>query len=153
MYLSRFHVRHFRSLYDTTLELKPLTIFIGPNASGKSNLFKALRFLHDAVAGDRLEWQAYDSQIDDLVWYGLDELGNRPETIEINGDFCSVQGRPLAAYRTVFRCAEYITVEYEQLKVALSLDLSELTTFLHREDKSVRIHIGRRGGPLQQPYR
>lgn len=153
MYLSRLHIRHFRSLYEVTLELKPLTIFIGPNASGKSNVFKALQFLHDAVAGDRLEWQAYDSQIDDLIWYGTDEAGNRPETIEFDCDFRSFQGRPLGTYRTVFHCAEYITVESEQLKVVLSSDSSELVTFLHRAHKSIRIYIGRRGSPLQQPYR
>ncbi len=61
MHLNRLQIRHFRSLYQVELELKPLTILIGPNASGKSNLFKALRFLHDAIAGDRLEWQAYDN--------------------------------------------------------------------------------------------
>lgn len=30
MYLKHLHIRHFRSLYDVTLDLKPLTIFIGP---------------------------------------------------------------------------------------------------------------------------
>ncbi len=153
MYLSHLHIRHFRSLYDVTLELKPLTIFIGPNASGKSNVFKALRFLHDAVAGDRLEWQAYDSQIDDLVWYGTDEAGNRPETIEFDCDFRSLQGRPLGTYRTAFHCAEYITIDSEQLKIALSADSPELSTFLHREQESVSLHIGKRGKPLKRPSR
>jgi predicted ATPase len=87
MYLSRLQIQRFRSLYDVDLALKPLTIIIGPNASGKSNLFKALRFLHDAVAGDRLEWQAYDSQIDHLLWYGTDEYGNRPQTMTFACEF------------------------------------------------------------------
>ena len=153
MHLSHLHIRHFRSLYNVTLELKPLTILIGPNASGKSNVFKALQFLHDAVAGDRLEWQAYDSQIDDIVWYGVDEAGNRPETIEFDCGFHSLQGRPLGTYGTVFHCAEYITVVSEQLEIMLSSDSSELKTFLYRDRESVEIHIGRRGKPLSQPHR
>ncbi|HGX92570.1 MAG TPA: DUF2813 domain-containing protein [Candidatus Tenderia sp.] len=153
MYLSHLHIRYFRSLYDVTLELKPLTIFIGPNASGKSNVFKALRFLHDAVAGDRLEWQAYDSQIDDLVWYGLDELGNRPEIIKFDCGFDTLQGQRLGTYQTVFHCAEYITVDSEQLKIALSADSLNLSTFLHREHESVSLHIGKRGKPLKRPNR
>lgn len=153
MRLSHLHIRHFRSLYDVTLELKPLTILIGPNASGKSNVLKALRFLHDAVAGDRLGWQAYDSQIDDIVWYGVDEAGNRPETIEFDCGFHSPHGHPLGTYRTVFQCAEYITVISELLEIVPPSDSSELTTFLYRDRKSVEIHIGRRGRPLRRPYR
>ncbi|HEX9736342.1 MAG TPA: AAA family ATPase [Thermoanaerobaculia bacterium] len=73
---------NFRSLRSVQLQLKPITLVIGPNASGKSNLFKALRFLHDAVAGDLRDWQSYDSLIDDLVWFGTDDRGERPEEIE-----------------------------------------------------------------------
>lgn len=71
MNLTKLHIRHFQSLYDVELTLKPLTILIGPNASGKSNLFKALRFMYDAVAGDRLDWQAYDGQLNELRWYEM----------------------------------------------------------------------------------
>lgn len=81
MQLSRVIAQHFRSLYDVSLPLKPLTIVIGPNASGKSNLFKALRFLYDGVAGDRRDWQAYDAQIDHLRWYGLAERGQPPNSM------------------------------------------------------------------------
>ena len=153
MRLSHLHIRHFRSLYDVTLELKPLTILIGPNASGKSNVLKALRFLHDAVAGDRLEWQAYDSGISDLVWYGTDEAGNRPTIIEFACSFTSLQGYPVGRYRTVFHCDEYIAVKSEQLEVALSSNSTELNPFLYREGSSVEVHIGRRGGLLRRPYR
>jgi len=38
-------VSNFRSLKNVTLSLSPLSIFCGPNASGKSNLVGALDFL------------------------------------------------------------------------------------------------------------
>lgn len=40
--LSRLRVKRFKSLFDTEVDLEPLTVFIGPNGSGKSNIFEAL---------------------------------------------------------------------------------------------------------------
>ncbi|MFD8538973.1 AAA family ATPase [Streptomyces rubrogriseus] len=38
-------VRNFRTLTDTKLPLGPLTVMVGPNAAGKSNVLHALEFL------------------------------------------------------------------------------------------------------------
>jgi len=151
MHLTHLHIRHFRSLYDVGLELKPLTIFIGPNASGKSNVFKALRFLHDAVAGDRLEWQAYEGQIDDLLWYGVDEYGTRPESIAFRCDFGS-QEQTSARYQAALRCTEYIRVESEAFDIAFSPEF-QLHPFWRREKERVQLYVGRRGDLLKNPYR
>lgn len=43
--LTRLHVAGFRSLQDVTIELTPLTLLIGANGSGKSNLLSALRMV------------------------------------------------------------------------------------------------------------
>ncbi|MFD8864048.1 AAA family ATPase [Streptomyces sp. NPDC059590] len=40
-------VRNFRTLTDTKLPLGPLTVMVGPNAAGKSNVLHALEFLGD----------------------------------------------------------------------------------------------------------
>jgi len=40
---------HYRSLRDETIHFGSLNLFIGTNASGKSTVLDALRFLHDAV--------------------------------------------------------------------------------------------------------
>src|SRR5208337_1988609 len=39
----------YRSLRDETISLKDLNLFIGTNASGKSTILDALRFLHEGV--------------------------------------------------------------------------------------------------------
>ena len=39
----------YRSLMEQTIELRDLNVFIGVNASGKSTILDALRFLHEAV--------------------------------------------------------------------------------------------------------
>ena len=44
-FLEKVHIKNFLSLRDVTLPLKPLTVLVGPNASGKSNVLRALRLL------------------------------------------------------------------------------------------------------------
>jgi len=43
--LTRIEIDGFKTFEDFSLDLEPLTAIVGPNASGKSNLFDALRFL------------------------------------------------------------------------------------------------------------
>jgi AAA15 family ATPase/GTPase len=45
--LSKLRVQHYKSLFDTEVDLEPLTVFIGPNGSGKSNICEALAILSD----------------------------------------------------------------------------------------------------------
>jgi predicted ATPase len=48
--LTHFHVRNFKSIEDSgELELKPLTILTGRNASGKSSIMEALAILAQSV--------------------------------------------------------------------------------------------------------
>ena len=53
-YITRVWARNFRSIEYAELELELLTVLVGPNASGKSNLLDILGFLADA-ARDGLE--------------------------------------------------------------------------------------------------
>ena len=49
MKLLRLTAKHYRSLRDEGIELSDLNLFIGANASGKSTILDALRFLHEGV--------------------------------------------------------------------------------------------------------
>ncbi len=49
--LQQLHLRQFKSFKDQEIELSPLTICVGANASGKSNLFDAIRFLQGIGSG------------------------------------------------------------------------------------------------------
>ena len=49
MKLLNLAVRNYRSLREATIEFGDLTVFIGANASGKSAILDALRFLSEAV--------------------------------------------------------------------------------------------------------
>jgi predicted ATPase len=52
--ITRVKIKGYKSLKDVEINLQPLTVFIGPNASGKSNLFDALRLLSRCVTSQTL---------------------------------------------------------------------------------------------------
>ena len=50
--LESVHIQNFRCLRDVTLELGPFTVFVGPNASGKSAIAEALTMtssIHESI--------------------------------------------------------------------------------------------------------
>ena len=47
--ITKVWARNFRSIEHAELELGPLTVLVGPNASGKSNLLDMLGFLSDTA--------------------------------------------------------------------------------------------------------
>ncbi len=53
--LTSFSLRNFRSYRDATLHLAPVTLLVGANASGKSNLIEAMQMLAWLGRGQRLE--------------------------------------------------------------------------------------------------
>ena len=65
--LEKIHIQNFRSLRDVTLPLKPLTIFVGPNASGKSNALGALHLLKAMTSAEDPPPTKF---IQDRLWAG-----------------------------------------------------------------------------------
>ena len=52
--LQEIHVANFLSLRDVDIPLKRLTVLVGPNACGKSNIIKALRLLKQMMTDEEL---------------------------------------------------------------------------------------------------
>ena len=50
--ITKVWAKNFRSIESLELELSPLTVLVGPNASGKSNIVDVLRFVSDTVRND-----------------------------------------------------------------------------------------------------
>ena len=62
--VTRIRARNFRSLADVDVTLRPLTVLVGPNASGKTNVLNVLRFLATTVRFDLgaalQEWRGFE---------------------------------------------------------------------------------------------
>jgi predicted ATPase len=67
--ITRVWAKNFRSIEFAEIELSPLTVLVGPNASGKSNLLDVLRFIADAVR------DGLDTAITDRG--GINSIGRR----------------------------------------------------------------------------
>ncbi len=66
-FLEKVHIKNYRSLRDVTLSLKPITVLVGPNASGKSNIIRALNGLSAMMIRESLpQVQAFR----DALWAG-----------------------------------------------------------------------------------
>ena len=57
--LKRIKIQGYKSLMDLEVDLKPLSVFVGPNASGKSNFLDALQLLSRMATCQTLE-DAFD---------------------------------------------------------------------------------------------
>ena len=75
--ITKVWAKNFRSIEYAELELDPLTVLVGPNASGKSNLLDILGFLGDAVR-DGLETAITRRG-------GIDSIGRRSPTGRVLG--------------------------------------------------------------------
>lgn len=51
--LEKVHIKNYRSLRDVELPLKPLTVIVGPNASGKSNIVNGLALLNNLMVFEK----------------------------------------------------------------------------------------------------
>jgi hypothetical protein len=63
--LTSVHIVNFRALKDVTLELSPLTVLVGPNASGKSSVLRAL----DPEPPGPIDLWRHDRSLSALVGY------------------------------------------------------------------------------------
>ena len=66
-FLEKVHIKNFLSLRNVTLPLKPLTVLVGPNAGGKSNVLSALRFFKRIIIDETIPPA---KQIQNALWAG-----------------------------------------------------------------------------------
>ncbi|WP_351232261.1 AAA family ATPase [Streptomyces sp. NPDC002133] len=74
--LLELHVENFRSLRDVTVPLGPLTVLVGPNGVGKSNVLKVFDFLADIIRTDLQPALDTRGGFDEVAFWG----GSKPPT-------------------------------------------------------------------------
>ena len=72
--LTTLAISNYRSLLRVVLPLGRLNVITGPNASGKSNLYRALRLLAETARGGVVQALAREGGLESTLWAG-------PETI------------------------------------------------------------------------
>lgn len=70
-------VKNYRSLLDVTLPMSNLNIITGPNASGKSNLYRAIRLLAETAQGGVVNALAREGGLDSTFWAGPEKITQR----------------------------------------------------------------------------
>ena len=68
--LTQIELRNFKSYKSGTLQLGRLTVLIGANASGKSNVIEALRLLAKIAEGERLSLLNEHYRQDETIFRG-----------------------------------------------------------------------------------
>jgi predicted ATPase len=98
------------------------------------------------VAGDIKEWQAYEAQLDDLVWYGQDDHGSRPQAFALSTHF---QGSKLSAeYAAAFLAGASFEITNEVLRGSPQ---GPWITYLSRQGEEVQLPATDGIGQLRWP--
>jgi predicted ATPase len=82
MLITRLEVAGYRSVRRLVLPLEPLTVVVGPNGSGKTNLYRALYLLHVAAQGRLAQVLAEEGGVPSVVWAGQREA-KRPVRVSV----------------------------------------------------------------------
>lgn len=80
--LTRIEIDGFKTFSNFALDLSPMQVILGPNASGKSNLFDALSFLSHIVSAD-LQSAVKESRGTAIELFRLTNDGKRSTSISL----------------------------------------------------------------------
>lgn len=90
--ISTLAIANYRSLLNVVVPLGSLNVITGSNASGKSNLYRALRLLAETAQGGVVSALAREGGLDSTFWAGPETLSRRMR----QGDV-PIQGGPKQA--------------------------------------------------------
>ncbi|CCE09736.1 ATPase-like protein [Bradyrhizobium sp. STM 3843] len=86
MPLSAVHVENYRSVRNLWLPVEQLTIFVGANGVGKTNLYKALALLRGAADGSITRAIAEEGGLESVFWAGRRREG-KPVRLVLKAQF------------------------------------------------------------------
>jgi predicted ATPase len=144
--LSKLKVQHYKSLFDTEVDLEPLTVFIGHNGSGKSNICEALAVLSYFLR--RLIDIKNNKQIITLFSDSLKSLSRNQQSIESKfwhgkQDYLSFTLSSLTTINTASEKAQ------KNLDISVRLNYPERKIQIENFDKSIDF-ICKTANPLRE---
>lgn len=81
--LKTLAISNYRSLLDFAIPLDSLNVVTGPNASGKSNVYRALRLLAETATGGVIKSLAREGGLESTFWAGPANVSSRMKRGEI----------------------------------------------------------------------
>lgn len=87
--LTTLAISNYRSLLNLTVPLGRLNLITGPNGTGKSNLYRALRLLSETAQGGVVHALAREGGIQSSLWAGPENISR-----EMRNGSVAVQGGP-----------------------------------------------------------
>jgi predicted ATPase len=133
--ITELRLQNFKNFKDATLRLGPFTVLVGANASGKSNIRDALRFLHgvgrgysfaDTIGGKygmggQLEWASLRGAANEIV-----RIGATGFRIDVNLRLNNLEaGHPsasIAKYHLSVEKSDHVTTEFRLSAEELAVD-------------------------------
>ena len=79
--IRHLHVEGYRSIRNLRLELGPLNVVLGPNGSGKTNLYRSLYLLAEAAQGRLARALADEGGMPSALWAGARRKGLAAQVI------------------------------------------------------------------------
>ena len=134
-------LRNFKNFADETLRMGPFTVIVGANASGKSNIRDALRFLHGVGrgytlaeilggrygAGGQVEWEEIRGAPAEIIRHRQDSMCVEIEMDIALGEYpssaYSIGIRPSKAPYGAFEVLQEQLCSFFEVKVELDLGL------------------------------
>jgi predicted ATPase len=87
--VTEFVAEGYRSLRALRMPVEPLTVFVGANGAGKTNLYRGLQLVQSAASGSLARDLAEEGGMDSAFWAGI-RKPNRPVRIRLG---VTLQGR------------------------------------------------------------
>ena len=88
-WITKLHIQNLLSLKNIEIELNKLNIFVGPNASGKSNIIKALQLLKNHAKNGIPSLPGYESFKD--IAHNFDQTTTIHLEVEMNTDHHNIR--------------------------------------------------------------
>ncbi|HVO91244.1 MAG TPA: AAA family ATPase [Terriglobales bacterium] len=122
--ITQLHIENFKSLRELDLKFQPISVLVGPNMAGKSNILDVLRFLHDIVLGGRSNQGlsfalTQRGGVNEILW-----KGGKERTISLSLEAAGVPLHPDVKYKYALRilagAGNQATIQHESLTLITS---------------------------------
>ncbi len=92
-----FQAAGYRSLRSIRMPIGALSVFLGANGVGKTNLYRALQLLQASAAGTLSQEMAAEGGMESALWAGK-RIPNDPATLTLSADFGQPRDRNFYRY-------------------------------------------------------